>query len=1136
MRRKIISILFVIFLTCTGLTSLIGSATETNNPLWEYDTGGIYDVNDVAMSSDGNFLTAVSEDLYFWQKDDSTPQWIYDDTSSNYGDVSISSDGVYIAVSNVFRLKFFDNNVNHQPQWEYEGGGFGSNAISSDGIWIVAGGWSSHKIFLFNRNQDDYYATPDWTYDTGGIVDSVDISSDGEYIVAGSKSNYIYVFDKDSSSPLWSYETVGKVKSVAISDDGNYIVATCYGNNGNKAYLFERSSSDPIWIHDIFAQYQDSAISSDGSYIAVAAGFLYVFDINGLLWDAGSSVCSVDITSDGNYVVSGSGGGINKIKYFSTSSDSVIWNYQVGDGVKSVAISDDAEYVFASSGRYDGNGGKTYLFHWTNVPDNEPPVPDPSEWNIEPYATGPNSISMKAVSASDSSGGVKYYFEETSGNPGGSDSGWQSSRSYTDDDLLADTQYTYKVKTKDSIGNTGDYSTQKSARTDSSSENEKPNKPSKPQGSNLLITEKQYTFTTKADDPDGDDIKYGWDWNGDDSVDEWTGFYSSGENINLDHSWNNAGTYEIKVKAEDENGAKSVFSQPLSVTVEVNEPPNKPDTPTGPISGYTDQSYAFETKTTDPGPSFDISTKYGWDWNGDGSVDEWTGFYSSGESISTEHSWSNPGTYSIKVKARDMFEEESVFSDSLEVTIEEQFKDVTFDYTADLTDKIWKPYIGLDPDDKDIHFNEGSLQVFNMIYNENDIYFFQDHVGEAYIGYLYTVPIIDEEGILHEARLTVNGDYDQFLSISGFAQIANIDIELFVEEVGSDYNRRKTVYSDTQSGWSLDFLNSFRDGTYSYDLTGEGSLNEDGNIWLYLHLKEGYTYRFWVVLKSSIMTTGLPGELISLITGQPAPSLMGRAKSDNSIELDNLKLEWVDYALLRFSNDGNHRPDIPTSPSYNGENYRVGDTVDFSTYISDPDEDKMYCKWYWGDGTDSGWMGPYSSGRIEIEHLWDSVGNYEVRVETKDVKGVFSGMSSSSSVFINVSEPEGSIDITSPSGDDIAWIKNQEYTISWNCDGDVGDYVSIDLVKKTIFNGEETYELVCPITVVDSGDRSYSWVPNVEPSHNYQIMVYGTNSIDLSDPIEIKQTKTKSGFIDDYFTFKNPLIKQILIKLFELLI
>jgi len=667
-------------------------------------------------------------------------------------------------------------------------------------------------------------------------------------------------------------------------------------------------------------------------------------------------------------------------------------------------------------------------------------------------------------------------------------------------------------------------------------ENNPPNKPSKPQGSNLLITERQYSFSTSANDPDDDDIKYGWDWNGDDNVDEWTGFYSSGETINTYHSWNNAGTYEIKVKAEDENGAKSGFSQPLSVTVEVNEPPNKPDTPTGPTSGYIDQYYTFETKTTDPGPSFDISIKYGWDWNGDDSVDEWTGFYSSGDSISTEHRWDNPGRYNVTVKAKDMFEEESVFSDSLEVTIEEQFKDVIFDDTADITDKIWKPHYGYDPDDKDIHFNKESLQVFNMIYNENDIYFFQDHVGEAYIGYLYTVPIIEEEGILHEARLTVNGDYDQFLSISGFAQIANIDIELFVEEVGSDYNRRKIVYSDTQSGWGLDFLNSFHDGTDSYDLTGEGSLNEDGNIWLYLHLKEGYTYRFWIVLKSSIMTTGLPGELISLITGQPAPSLMGRAESDNSINLENLKLEWVDYTLLRLSSDGNHRPDIPSSPSYNGENYRVGDTVDFSTYISDPDGDQMYCKWYWGDGTDSGWMGPYASGRIEIEHSWPGVGNYEVKVETKDSNGVFSGMSSSSSVFINVSEPEGSIDITSPSGDDITWIKNQDYTISWNCDGDVGDYVSIDLVKKIVVNGEETYELVCPITVVDSDDGSYSWVPNVEPSHNYQIMVYGTNSIDLSDPIEIKQTKTKSRFIDDYFIFKNPLIKQILIKLFELLI
>ena len=39
---------------------------------------------------------------------------------------------------------------------------------------------------------------------------------------------------------------------------------------------------------------------------------------------------------------------------------------------------------------------------------------------------------MRAMTGSDASGTVQYYFAETSGNPGGTDSGWQDGTSYTD--------------------------------------------------------------------------------------------------------------------------------------------------------------------------------------------------------------------------------------------------------------------------------------------------------------------------------------------------------------------------------------------------------------------------------------------------------------------------------------------------------------------------------------------------------------------------------------------------------------------------------------------------------------------------------------------------------------------------------
>jgi hypothetical protein len=84
--------------------------------------------------------------------------------------------------------------------------------------------------------------------------------------------------------------------------------------------------------------------------------------------------------------------------------------------------------------------------------DTNPPTPDPMTWATVPYGYTATSIRMVATTASDQSG-VEYYFEETSGNPGGSDSGWQDSETYTDTGLSPSTQYCYRVQARDKSDN-----------------------------------------------------------------------------------------------------------------------------------------------------------------------------------------------------------------------------------------------------------------------------------------------------------------------------------------------------------------------------------------------------------------------------------------------------------------------------------------------------------------------------------------------------------------------------------------------------------------------------------------------------------------------------------------------------------
>jgi len=66
------------------------------------------------------------------------------------------------------------------------------------------------------------------------------------------------------------------------------------------------------------------------------------------------------------------------------------------------------------------------------------------------------------------------------------------------------------------------------------------------------------------------------------------------------------------------NGQCDVFVTQIGVPG--NNPPQKPTTPTGPTSGTTGVPYPYTTDATDPDGDL---MRFGWDWNGNGVVDQW---------------------------------------------------------------------------------------------------------------------------------------------------------------------------------------------------------------------------------------------------------------------------------------------------------------------------------------------------------------------------------------------------------------------------------------------------------------------------------------------------------------------------------
>lgn len=87
------------------------------------------------------------------------------------------------------------------------------------------------------------------------------------------------------------------------------------------------------------------------------------------------------------------------------------------------------------------------------INDQTAPNPNPMGWTIAPEAKSRFSIHMTAVTATDDTSGVEYYFACTAGATGCVDSGWVKSPDYTANGLLANTAYSFQVKARDAFGN-----------------------------------------------------------------------------------------------------------------------------------------------------------------------------------------------------------------------------------------------------------------------------------------------------------------------------------------------------------------------------------------------------------------------------------------------------------------------------------------------------------------------------------------------------------------------------------------------------------------------------------------------------------------------------------------------------------
>ncbi len=235
----------------------------------------------------------------------------------------------------------------------------------------------------------------------------------------------------------------------------------------------------------------------------------------------------------------------------------------------------------------------------TETPDTTAPTPDPMTWTTVPYATGEASIAMVATTASDPSG-VEYYFDETSGNPGGTDSGWQDSTSDEDTGLSPGTTYIYTVKARDKspIPNETAASTAKSAKTEAA--------PAAPAPVANFIGDPTSGYAPLTvyflDISEGEVTSWSWDF----------GDTETSTEQDPIHEYQSAGIYTVSLTATGLDGSDTETKTNF-ITVS--------DTPLPPVAGFTGSPTSgdapLNVQFTDE--STENITSWSWDFGDGGS-------------------------------------------------------------------------------------------------------------------------------------------------------------------------------------------------------------------------------------------------------------------------------------------------------------------------------------------------------------------------------------------------------------------------------------------------------------------------------------------------------------------------------------
>jgi hypothetical protein len=447
-------------------------------------------------------------------------------------------------------------------------------------------------------------------------------------------------------------------------------------------------------------------------------------------------------------------------------------------------------------------------------------------------------------------------------------------------------------------------------------------------------------------------LKYAFDWG--DETESTTPLINSGVAASASHTWSKAGTYEIRAMVTDSKGALSQWSASRSITI--NTPPDKPNAPSGPISGRPGATYNYAASSIDADQD---QMRYTFDW-GDG-TESITNLLVSGAKAFANHSWKKAGTYRIMVLTIDERGASSAWSEKLDVIINTP-PDRPSEPSGPGSIYAWaeNAYSSFasdpDGDEMDYTFDWGDGNISSTNQTGSGSNASAVHSWSSAGDYQIRVIARDTLGAASNwsGNFTVN-------------VIANNRPNKPKELFGPGYGYRGIAYSYFTMAKDIDDDNIM----YSFDW-GDGTTSATDMI------ESG-------CLENSPHTWARAGKYL----------IKARA-----VDSKGASSGWTNLLNVTISdNDPPNSPIVPAGPTSG----RRMATYRYATSAKDPDGDLVKYVFDWGDKTTS-WTGLafIDSGKSEsVSHKWSQAGTYQVKAMALDDKGASSGWSNS--LIINIS-------------------------------------------------------------------------------------------------------------------------------------